>query len=67
MKNMFYDTIKLEILKFNKATFDNVTTYTDMFFDSSVKTIYVKDTSAETFINNRLSDVGISATVTIAS
>ena len=56
MDSMFY-TNSLEVIDMRNFEFTNVTEYTDMFVEAkSLKTIYVKDEIAKTFIEARLAD-----------
>lgn len=67
MSEMFLGTSNLNALKLNKATFNSVTDSTNMFGASTVSSIEVKDSDAKDFINAMLTDVGNSATITIAN
>jgi len=67
MDSIFEGTYKLKELKLNKATFNSVTEYTNMFATSAVETIYVKDNIVQNFINARLTDVNLNASVLIAN
>ena len=65
MKNMFYETNALQTIKLNKATFKSLTNNEGMFTNSTVSNITVKDNEAKTFIEARLTDAGITATVIV--
>ena len=62
---MFKGTSSLKNLKLNKASFNKVTTYAEMFDNTAVTNITVKDATAKTFIEARLADAGKIATVTV--
>ena len=67
MREMFYSCNNLKNLDMRNATF-NATDYSSMFYSVlNGISIIVKDETAKTWIEARLSDVGRAGTVTIAS
>ncbi len=68
MRTMFYSCGSLTSLDLRNMTFDSVTSYSSMFSNiTSGITVTVKDSSAKTFIESRLSEASVTGTVTIAS
>ena len=65
MGGIFYGTTALKNLKLNKASFNKLTEYSVMFSNSGISNITVKDSSSKMFIEERLAEVGKTATVTI--
>ena len=66
MHSMFRNCSSLEYLNMSKATFGKLTSYSTMFQDmANGATIKVKDEAAQTFIQSRLNDDGVTATVEI--
>jgi len=68
MKQLFCNCNNLVTLDIRKSTFTNVTSYDYFFYsDSKLTTIYVKDTTAQSWVNSRLSEASkTGVTVTIA-
>ena len=68
MQGMFFNCDDLISLDLRNMTFDQVTSYSQMFrYIVNGINIIVKDSNAKTFIESRLSDDNITGTVTIAS
>ncbi len=68
MSSMFLNCVNLKTLYLHNMTFDRVTSYANMFSNiTSGITVTVKDSSAKTFIESRLSEASVTGTVTIAS
>ena len=66
MRSMFWNCYKLTSLDMRNATF-NATSYSDMLiYVPNGINIIVKDDTAKTWIEARLSDAGRTGTVTIA-
>ena len=66
MEGMFNNTTTLQKLIFNKATFNSVEVYNNMFNNSNVIEIIAKDDEAKSFIQSRLNDANITtATIKI--
>lgn len=66
MSAMFYGCTRLNYLNFKAADFTTVTQYSSYFYNiTSGITVIVKDTNAQTWITNRLSNSGKTGTVTI--
>lgn len=64
--NMFLYAEISKDLKLNNANFSKVTTYSNMFKNSKIDSITINPIS-ETFINSRLTEAGLTPTITIAS
>ena len=66
MSKMFVNCNSLTSLDMSKATFGSVNSYANMFPGmANGATIKVKDEAAKTFIQSRLNDAGVTATVEI--
>jgi surface protein len=66
MGGMFYGCINLTNIDLRKTSFTSVYIHTYMFYNiTSGINIIVKDTASQTFIKNRLSEVGKTGNVTI--
>ena len=64
MSDMFYDCSRLTSLDFRKATFDKVTSYSNMFYSvPSTINIITKDATTKSWLEDKL---GGSGTVVIA-
>lgn len=68
MAAMFDGTSNINTIYYNNATFTSVTNYSDIFKNSkSGIIIYTKNDTTRAWLQSRLSEAGISSTVTIAS
>ena len=65
MNGIFQGASNLKTINLNKTVFTKIIDYADMFTDTAVENITVKDNDAKTFIEARLTEAGKTATVTI--